>query len=201
MALADLPARPCTSFEDIYNRYAKLVRKKLVRHDIPPESAAGLHQDIFLTLNDQIQKNGLPARPAAMLSTITEHAICNYLRRRARRPQRDAAAEPDEIATSSRSDIERRVGDAERKQLVRILVDKLKGEDAALIALIDLKGMTHEKVAWLFDRPVATVRTQHRRAREKLRARAEHLYKKEELTPVRAPDEARYFCPGRRAGP
>src|SRR5262249_20767092 len=44
------------------------------KRDIAPESAAGLYQDIFLTLNDQIQKNGLPDSPVAMRSTITEHA-------------------------------------------------------------------------------------------------------------------------------
>jgi DNA-directed RNA polymerase specialized sigma24 family protein len=66
-----------------------------------------------------------------------------------------------------------------RERIVEVILTRLPREAAMLIRWIDLGEMTHEEVAAILRRPAATVKTQHRRARERFRALAKRLYKED----------------------
>jgi RNA polymerase sigma factor (sigma-70 family) len=171
-------AMPHRWLEVIYRRYWRLVWKKLFRRDIAPESVEGMHQDVFLTLGKLTQKKGPPKCVPVMLLTIAGNVIRNYLRRRERRPTFDANVDLDDVP-ASRPDGEQRLRGAERERLVEAILTRLPREAAMLIRWIDLGEMTPEEVAAILRRPAKTVRTQHRRARERFDAVARRLYKED----------------------
>jgi RNA polymerase sigma factor (sigma-70 family) len=172
------PDRRSQWLEDIYRRYRRLVWKKLLRRDVAPESVEGMHQEVFLTLEKLIQKNGLPESVPVMLLTIAGNVICNYLRRRERRPCFDAEIDLDDVP-GSQPDGEQRLRGAERERLVEVILTRLLMRAAMLIRWIDLGEMTHEEVAAILRRPAETVKTQHRRARERFGVLAKRLYKED----------------------
>jgi RNA polymerase sigma factor (sigma-70 family) len=169
------PDRLCTSLEDVYRLYQQFVWSKLRRPDVEPAVAEEIHQEVFLTMDKLIHKNGLPDNVASMLATITRHLICNYLRQRVRRPRFAYGVEVDEMP-ASQPDVELRVGRAERKRLVEVLLAKLPRDAAMLIRWIDLGELTQEEVAGILGRPLKTVKTQHLRARARFRELVERLY-------------------------
>jgi RNA polymerase sigma factor (sigma-70 family) len=159
-------ARP--SLKDIYTRYQGVVRRRLKRRNIEPAVAEEIHQEVFLTLAKLIQENRLTDNPLATLRTITGHLICNHLRTRERRPAFADDVELDALP-ASQPDVEQWASRAERKRIVEAILAELPGNAAALIQTIDLGVLTYEDIAWFFDVPISTVRTQHFRAREKFR--------------------------------
>jgi RNA polymerase sigma factor (sigma-70 family) len=178
MGGAALPMDPRTrSMVDVlYRQHAGFVQKKLARRDIGPASARDLHQQVFVTLGQQIQKQGLLNKPEAMLTTIAEHKILNYLRQKKRRPTFAAETEAEALSESvSKADVEQLARTRECGRIVDELLRKLDAEEGALIARIDLEGMTHAEAAGLFNRRLSTLRTQHRRAHEKLKALSRRL--------------------------
>jgi RNA polymerase sigma factor (sigma-70 family) len=169
------PDGQCTSIEDVYMRYQHVVWSKLQRPDIEPAVAEEIHQDVFLTMDQLVHKNGLPDNVASMLATITGNLICNHLRQRERRPQFAEGVEVDELP-ASQPDVEQRVRRAEREQLVEVILAKLPQDAAMLIRWIDLCGLTQEEVAGILERPLKTVKTQHLRARARFRDLIKRLY-------------------------
>lgn len=167
---------PCTSIEEVYRRFRQFVWKKLRRPDIGPASAEEIHHEVFLTLDAQVQKSAIPANVKGLLTTITGHQICNYLRRKARRPERAAGVEADALP-ACQPDAEQQVRGAERKQIVERIFGMMPKEAALLMRWIDIGELTHQEVAVILERPVDTVRTQHRRARDRFRVLAERHYK------------------------
>jgi RNA polymerase sigma factor (sigma-70 family) len=177
---AVLPMAPWTRsmLDALYRQYARLVQKKLARRDIGPTSAWDLHQQVFVTLGQQIQKHGLLDNPEAMLFAITEHKIMKYLRQKKRRPTFAAENEAEALSASlSKADVEQRARWRECARIVDDLLRRLDADDGALIALIDLDGRTHAEAAGFFGKRLSTLRTQHRRAHEKLSAMVRRLYR------------------------
>jgi RNA polymerase sigma factor (sigma-70 family) len=155
--------RPCETIEDVYERFDGFVARKLDRSDIGPESADGIHLEVFLTMNEQIDRYTMAGIDSveAMLTTITGNLVCNYLRTQARRPRVVSGVDMTELA-SGEPDPERR---AAQKELVHTALGKMPEDAAMLILRIDLQGMTHEEVADELGCPTRTVQTRHRRAR------------------------------------
>lgn len=169
------PDRLGTSIEEIYALYQQFVWSKLRRPDVEPGVAEEIHQEVFLTMDKLIHKNGLPDSVASMLATITGNLICNHLRRGGRSPQFADGVEVDELP-ASQPDVEQRVRRAERKRLVEVILAKLPRDAAMLIRWIDLGELTQEEVAGILERPLKTVKTQHLRARARFRDLVERLY-------------------------
>ncbi|MFO0758923.1 MAG: sigma-70 family RNA polymerase sigma factor [Byssovorax sp.] len=176
VAEAEPAGPPCTSIKDIYRRFQRFVWKKLRRSDIGPASAEGIHQEVFLTLDGMIQKNAIPDDVRALLTTITGHMICNYLRRKARRPEHDDGIDTDALP-ALQPDAEEQMRGVERKQIVEHILGEMPKKAALLIRWIDLAELTHQEVATILELPIKTVTTQHRRARDRFRVLAERLYK------------------------
>jgi RNA polymerase sigma factor (sigma-70 family) len=175
---AHAPIRSSLWLEDIYRRYRRLVWSRLFRRDIAPESVEAMHQEVFLTLEKLIQKNGLPKSVPTMLLAIAGNTICNYLRRRKRRPWFDAEVPLDEVP-GRQPDVEQRMHRAERERIVEVILAEMPREAAMLIRWIDLGEMTHAEVAAILKRPGETVKTQHRRARDRFGVLAKRLYKED----------------------
>ena len=175
---ADAKIRSSLWFEAIYRRYRQLVWSRLFRRDIAPESVEAMHQEVFVTLERLIQKTGLPKSVPAILLAIAENTRSNYLRRRKRRPSFDAEAMMDEVP-GSQPDVEQRMDRAERERIVQAILAEMPAEAAMLIRWIDLGEMTHAEVAAMLKRPRETVKTQHRRARDRFGALARGLYKED----------------------
>lgn len=172
------PALPSRWLAEVYLRYRWLVWQKLSRRDIAPWSAEAMQQEVFLTMGLLVQRRGPPESVPVMLLAIARNMLSNYLRRRRRLPPLDDEMVMDEVPLSQ-ADVERQARGAEQGRIVEAILDQMPGAAAMLIRWIDLGEMTHEEVAAILMRPVETVRTQHRRARDRFRVMARRLYGEE----------------------
>lgn len=163
------------SIGDIYRHYRQYVWTKLRRPDVDPEAAEGLLLEVFLVMDRQIQENGMPNNVAAMLATIARHLVCNHLRSASRRPRFDSSVDVGELPCSQ-PDPEQRLRCAQRRDIVDAILARMPPDAAMLIRLIDLGELTHADVAGILDRPAATARVQHHRARAKFRELVERLH-------------------------
>ncbi len=154
---------------ELCERYRGFVDRMLQRSDINPASAESLRQEVLMTfMKEARKKKRVPDSIPAMLVTITGHQVCNYLRRRARRPKRADVAELDEIPAGETDAEEKRIR-GEQHQLLALLMVHLSDDARRLITWIDLAGLDYDYVMQAMNIPLETARTRHRRAREKLK--------------------------------
>jgi len=160
---------------EVYKAQWAFVARMLQRSDLGPESARDIHQEVFMTMDEQLEREENIANVEAMLVTITGRKVCNHLRRRRRRLQHEVAVDATEMP-SSQAGIEQRMDVAEQKRRVGIVLSRLPEKMALMIWRLDFAELTVQEVAGELRCPVETVRTRHRRARIKFRALWESLY-------------------------
>jgi RNA polymerase sigma-70 factor (ECF subfamily) len=170
-----LTERPYTSIEDIFARCSKRVWQLLCRRGVDPDAAEQMHSQVFMTMNTYLEQHGMPERVPAMLATMARNLLRNHLRDEQRKGWfRAEGVDPDAMPASQR-DMEQRMYGAEAHRLVEAALLEIPFDAADLIDAIDLAELSHQDMAWILGRPLETVRTQHRRARERLRVALERL--------------------------
>lgn len=162
---------PCSSIDEVYDRFQNLVWSKLRRPDIGPDSAEGIHQEVFLTMNKLMHEQAPIDHVAALLKAITENQVLNYLRTRTRRPRFDPGVDAAELP-SGQPDLARA---AEAREIVGLVLDGMAEETAKLILWIDVEGRSHQEIAAKLGCPVRTVQSRHSRARDEFQERALRL--------------------------
>ena len=167
--------RPHLAFSAIYTRFKSFVRRKIEKRGIKHSTADELQQDVFVVLDKLIQRDGLPEKMAARLTTIPEYVVRNHLRWRGRRPRFVDGAELDKLPAPE-PDAEHQVRVAQQRRLLDAAIDKLQPDDATLIRSIDLGGMTQKQVANEQGRLLATVKSHHQRAQARLGEVMRRLY-------------------------
>jgi RNA polymerase sigma factor (sigma-70 family) len=148
---------------DVYEHQSRVVADLLDRRDISPETARDMLHDQFVTLGEYVRDHAVPKNEAAMLVTMTKHAIFNHGRRRKHRPAFDDDACTDDAPTSQ-PDGERRVHIGECEQIVAAILATMTPEAGELIRLIDLQDLSHAEAAAKVERRVELVKKQHERA-------------------------------------
>lgn len=170
-----LTERPYTSIEDIFARCSKRVWQLLCRRGVDDDAAARMHSEVFMTMNTYLEQHGMPERVPAMLATMARNLLRNHLRDEHRKGWFRAEEVDPDAMPASQPDMEQRMYGAEAHSLVERALLELPFDAAELIDAIDLGELSHQDMAWILCRPLETVRTQHRRARERLRVVLERL--------------------------
>lgn len=172
---------PCTSFDDVYERYLRLVWARLRRAPDLENEMEDLVQEVFLVINERIQKKGMPDEVALVLLAITENQIRN--RRRGRRrflAKIDPEADADAVAQpSSRSSPERLLARAQQQRMVTTTLEKMPELAAEVLRLTDIDELSAQDAAARMSCPEGTLRSRHHRARDYFRALMARLYKKD----------------------
>jgi RNA polymerase sigma-70 factor (ECF subfamily) len=180
-AAARQPQRPCTSFEDVYERHVRLVWSRLREAGVPESERDDLVQEVFLVINERIHKKGMPDEVAPVLLAITENQVRNYRRGRRRFLAKvDPQADGDAVATpSSRSSPERILARAEDQRMVMTALEKMPERAAEVLRMTDMNELSQREAAAELSCPEGTLRSRHHRARDYFRALIARLYKKD----------------------
>jgi RNA polymerase sigma-70 factor (ECF subfamily) len=157
----------------MYRRYGRLVyevaHRALGRHDLAEEAA----QQTFVNAWRAADRLDVDRDPASWLATIARRAAIDIYRREASRRTTalgDVALN-DPAVVSQPPDLE--TFDAVWQ--VRRAIDALSADEAVIVRLQHLDGMTHTEIAETLGIALGTVKSRSHRAHRHLAARLAHL--------------------------
>lgn len=171
--LAAFADRDPSAVRALYREYGRLVyataHRVLGRHDL----AEDVVQQTFLRAWEAADRIDVTRDPAPWLATIAKRAAIDIWRREARRQASSLAdvAANHPALLSLPPDLE----SMEAVWQVRRAIDTLSSDEAAIVRLQHLDGMTHIQIAKRLGIPVGTVKSRSRRAHRRLAARLGHL--------------------------
>ena len=157
----------------LYREYGRLVyavaHRVLGQHDLAEEAA----QETFVRAWKAADRFDVDRDPASWLATIAKRAAIDVYRREARRRTgalSDVAAN-DPALVSLPPDLDT----LDAVWHVRRAIDELPPEEAAIVRLQHLDGMTHSEISETLGIAVGTVKSRSHRAHRKLAALLGHL--------------------------
>jgi RNA polymerase sigma-70 factor, ECF subfamily len=157
----------------LYREYGRLVyavaHRVLGHHDLAEEAA----QTTFVRAWQAADQIDVDRDPAPWLATIAKRVAIDVYRREARRPASalDDVAADDPALVSLPPDLDT----LDAVWHVRRAIDALPREEAAIVRLQHLDGLTHNEIAEELDIAVGTVKSRSHRAHRKLAALLGHL--------------------------
>ena len=157
----------------LYREYGRLVyavaHRVLGRHDLAEEAA----QATFVRAWQAADQIDVDRDPAPWLATIAKRTAIDLYRREARRPASalDDVAADDPALVSLPPDLDT----LDAVWHVRRAIDELPREEATIVRLQHLDGMTHHEIAEELDVALGTVKSRSHRAHRKLAALLGHL--------------------------
>ena len=157
----------------LYREYGRLVyavaHRVLGRHDLAEEAA----QATFVRACQAADQIDVDRDPAPWLATIAKRTAIDLYRREARRPASalDDVAADDPALVSLPPDLDT----LDAVWHVRRAIDELPREEATIVRLQHLDGMTHHEIAEELDVALGTVKSRSHRAHRKLAALLGHL--------------------------
>src|SRR5262245_22674639 len=161
------------SVRALYQEYGRLVysvaHRVLGRHELAEEAA----QQTFVRAWRAADRIDVDRDPAPWLATIAKRTAIDVYRREARRPARtlnDVDAD-DPALVSLPPDLDT----LDAVWQVRRAIDALPPEEAAVVRLQHLEGLTHSGVSETLGISVGTVKSRSHRAHRKLAALLGHL--------------------------
>jgi RNA polymerase sigma factor (sigma-70 family) len=171
-------------FDEIYEEESAfawgILRRRIAKHDLSPESAEDVHQQAFLTMDEVLHAKGTLTNPQAMLVRIIGHQLCNRSRDRANDQQvmvpDDADGSLMKSAISEEEDGEDRASQTDYAEMVETIFDQMPRDQAKAMRLIDLEGMNHAQAGDVMNRKEGTVRKLHYRARNTFREVGRRLF-------------------------
>ena len=171
--LAAFRRREAGGVRALYREYGRLVyavaHRVLGQHDLAEEAA----QETFVRAWKAADRFDVDRDPASWLATIAKRAAIDVYRREARRPTSalsDVAAN-DPALVSLPPDLDT----LDAVWHVRRAIDELPPEEAAIVRLQHLDGMTHSEISETLGIAVGTVKSRSHRAHRKLAALLGHL--------------------------
>jgi RNA polymerase sigma-70 factor (ECF subfamily) len=171
--LAAFAQRDPTAVRALYRRYGRLVyavaHRVLGRRDLAEDAV----QQTFVRAWQAADRFDVTRDPAPWLATIAKRAAIDIHRREHRRPtfSLDGIATDDRGAVSPPPDIE----SLDTVWHVRRAIDTLSPEEATIVRLQHIDGMTHAEIAERLGIALGTVKSRSHRAHRKLATRLGHL--------------------------
>jgi RNA polymerase sigma-70 factor (ECF subfamily) len=157
----------------LYREYGRLVyavaHRVLGRHDLAEDAT----QQTFVRAWRAADSLDVERDPAPWLATIARRVAIDIYRSEARRPTRalsDVAAN-DEAVVSLPPDL----GTLDAVWHVRRAIDALEPDEATIVRLQHLDGMTHTEISEKLGLALGTVKSRSHRAHRKLAAQLGHL--------------------------
>lgn len=171
--LAAFQRREPGAVRALYRTYGHLVyavaHRVLRQHELAEEAA----QQTFVRAWKAAGDLDIERDPAAWLATIAKHAAIDIHRREARRPARslDDVAEDDRAVVTLPPDVDT----LDSVWQVRRAIEELPRDEAEVVRLQHLEGMTHTEIADKLDIALGTVKSRSHRAHRKLAGLLGHL--------------------------
>ena len=165
--------REASGVRAMYRQYGRLVyavaHRVLGHHDLAEEAA----QQTFVNAWQAADRIDVERDPAGWLATIAKRAAIDVYRREARRPAsalNDVAAD-DPALVSLPPDLDA----LDAVWHVRRAIDALPHDEATVVRLQHLEGLTHNEIAEELGIALGTVKSRSHRAHQKLAALLGHL--------------------------
>ncbi len=157
----------------MYREYGNLVyavaHRVLGRNELAEEAA----QQTFVQAWQAADRIDVDREPASWLATIAKRAAIDIYRREARRPTDPLAgvAEHDRAVVTLPPELDT----LDAVWRVRQAIDELPADEASVVRLQHLDGMTHNEIAEKLGIPVGTVKSRSHRAHRTLAGMLGHL--------------------------
>jgi RNA polymerase sigma-70 factor, ECF subfamily len=170
------PARPRPQLASLYQDYAGLIERWVIRLAGPGVDAEDVVQEVFLVVQRRLHEWRGEAKITTWLYRITEHVVHRQLRKqRVRRWLRGLAGDfAAEMPTDRLSPVE----ELQRKHAARTVyraLDGLERKQRAILILFEIDGLTGEEIAALTGTKIATVWVQLHRARARFLKRLHEM--------------------------
>jgi RNA polymerase sigma factor (sigma-70 family) len=163
--------RDASAVRAMYREYGKLVysvaHRVLGRHDLAEDAV----QQTFVRAWQAAERIDVDRDPAPWLATIAKHAAIDIHRHEARRP---TTALTENIARD-RADADPRAEALDAAWHVRRAIEDLPPEEAAVVRLQHIDGMTHIEISDELGLALGTVKSRSHRAHRKLAGLLGHL--------------------------
>jgi RNA polymerase sigma-70 factor (ECF subfamily) len=171
--LARFRRRDASAIRALYREYGRLVYavayRVLGRHDLAEEAA----QETFVRAWKAADRVEVDRDPAPWLATIAKRAAIDIYRREARRPAvalSDVAAGDRELVS-----LPPELDTLDAVWRVRRAIDELPPDEATIVRLQHLDGMTHSEISEQLGIALGTVKSRSHRAHRKLARLLGHL--------------------------
>jgi RNA polymerase sigma-70 factor (ECF subfamily) len=157
----------------MYQAYGRLVyavaHRVLGSHELAEEAT----QQTFVRAWQASDRIDVDRDPAAWLATISKRSAIDIYRREARRPTRDLDGVPtdDPALVTLPPDL----GRLDAVWHVRRAIDDLPDDEATVVRLQHLDGLTHQQIAERLGLALGTVKSRAHRAHQRLAAALAHL--------------------------
>ena len=165
--------REPSAIRALYRDYGRLVYavayRVLGRRDLAEDAA----QETFVRAWQAAGGFDVERDPASWLATISKRAAIDIHRREARRPATgliDLAADDPAVVTLPPD-----LGSVDAVWQVRRAIDQLGPDEAAIVRMHHLEGMTHTQIADRLGVAIGTVKSRSHRAHAKLASLLGHL--------------------------
>lgn len=159
-------------------KWGGFIEKELARwHDVAKASRPDVHQEVLVILCAHHEKEEKAGRPTALgsvqafLRTVVGNAARNHGAKKKRRPRLDLGVDLGEEPDAG-LDPERAAVIAELQEKLGRYRQELTNEEKEVFEAREVDGLTFEMIAALLGRPYSTIRDEHARAMERLRALA-----------------------------
>jgi RNA polymerase sigma factor (sigma-70 family) len=165
--------REASGVRAFYRQYGRLVyavaHRVLGQHDLAEEAA----QQTFVNAWRAADRIDVERDPVAWLATIAKRAAIDVYRREARRPASalDDVASDDPALVSLPPDLDA----LDAVWHVRRAIDALPRDEATVVRLQHLEGLTHNEISEELGIALGTVKSRSHRAHQKLAALLGHL--------------------------
>jgi RNA polymerase sigma-70 factor (ECF subfamily) len=146
-----------------------VAHRVLGSHELAEEAT----QQTFVRAWQAADRIDVDRDPAAWLATIAKRAAIDIYRREARRPKRaldDVAADEPALVTLPPD-----LGAIDAVWHVRRAIDELPGDEATVVRLQHLDGLTQQEIAEQLGLALGTVKSRSHRAHQRLAAVLGHL--------------------------
>jgi RNA polymerase sigma-70 factor (ECF subfamily) len=165
--------REPSAVRTLYREYGRLVyavaHRVLGRHDLAEDAV----QQTFVRAWQAADRFDVDRDPAAWLATIAKRTAIDIHRREARRPATaldDVSANDSPVITLPPD-----LGTVDAVWRVRRAIDELPADEATVVRMQHLDGMTHSEIADKLGVALGTVKSRSHRAHQKLAALLGHL--------------------------
>ena len=171
--LAAFRRREPGAIRALYREYGRLVHavayRVLGRHDLAEEAA----QETFVRAWRAADRFEVDRDPASWLATIAKRTAIDVYRREARRP----AVALSDVAAGDRAlvSLPPELGTLDAVWHVRRAIDELPPDEATVVRLQHLDGMTHREISEQLGIALGTVKSRSHRAHRKLAGLLGHL--------------------------
>ncbi len=171
------------AFEELYRRYRKPIFAFVHRFVSNPETAAELHQEVFLRVVRASGEFAERSKFSTWLYRIARNLCIDHLRRASHRQTRSLdqpRAEGDddrrleEVLADPKGDVERQVTRGELRKAIERAVAALPEDQREVFLLREVAGLAYKEIAEVVGCPENTAKSRMRYALERLRAALAH---------------------------